>query len=127
MVFDTPLLITQHYKVWIKGKVEKSREKNSTFSLHLDVVAIGKGAFGSLLTMVANFTYFYRVYSVCVGGYEKKLLIFLRVAWCSIISVEIRVDIFHSTFYLKLRSFTSSKGLPFRESPFHLFSLQPFI
>ena len=30
MVLDTPLLNTQHYKVWIKGKVEKSRERSST-------------------------------------------------------------------------------------------------
>ena len=26
MVFDAILLNTQHYKVWIKGKVEQSRE-----------------------------------------------------------------------------------------------------
>ena len=30
MVFDTSLLNTQHYKVRIKGKVEKSRGKSST-------------------------------------------------------------------------------------------------
>ena len=29
MVFDAALLNTQHYKVWIKGKVEQSREKKS--------------------------------------------------------------------------------------------------
>ncbi len=29
MVLDTSLLNAQHYKVWIKGKVEKSRERNS--------------------------------------------------------------------------------------------------
>ena len=29
MVLDASLLNTQHYKVWIKGKVEKSREKSS--------------------------------------------------------------------------------------------------
>ena len=29
MVLDTSLLNTQHYKVWIKGKVEQSREKSS--------------------------------------------------------------------------------------------------
>ena len=38
MVLDAALL-TQHYKVRIKGKVEQSRE--------IDVVAIEKGAFGS--------------------------------------------------------------------------------
>ena len=30
MVFDAALLDTQHYKVWIKGKVEQSREWSST-------------------------------------------------------------------------------------------------
>ena len=30
MVLDASLLNTQHYKVRIKGKVEKSREKSST-------------------------------------------------------------------------------------------------
>ena len=29
MVFDAALLNTQHYKVWIKGKVEQSREWSS--------------------------------------------------------------------------------------------------
>ena len=29
MVLDTSLLNTQHYKVWIKGKVEQSRERSS--------------------------------------------------------------------------------------------------
>ena len=43
------LLNTQHYKVRIKGKVEQ---------LHLCVVAIERGAFGSPLTKVTNFTLF---------------------------------------------------------------------
>ena len=43
MVLDTSLLNTQNYKVRIKGKVE--------LSLHLDVVAIDKGAFGSPSTL----------------------------------------------------------------------------
>ena len=30
MVLDAALLNTQHYKVWIKGKVEQSRERSST-------------------------------------------------------------------------------------------------
>ena len=55
MVLDATLLNSQHYKVRIKGKVEQSREKSS--ALHLGVVAIEKGAFGSPSTMVANFTY----------------------------------------------------------------------
>ena len=57
MVLDASILNTQHYKVRIKGKVEQSRERSSASSLHLGVVAIEKGAFGSPSTMVANFTY----------------------------------------------------------------------
>ena len=55
MELDTTLLNTQHYKVRFKGKVEQSREWSSAL-LHLGVVAIEKGAFGSPSTMVANFT-----------------------------------------------------------------------
>ena len=55
MVLDASLLNTQHYKVRIKGKVKQSREGVAP-SLHLGVVAIEKGAFGSPSTMVANFT-----------------------------------------------------------------------
>ena len=54
MVLDASLLNTQHYKVRIKGKVEKSWERSSV--LHLGVVAIEKGDFGSPSTMIANFT-----------------------------------------------------------------------
>ena len=32
MVFDSSLLNTQQYKVWIKGKVEQSKERSSAFS-----------------------------------------------------------------------------------------------
>ena len=56
MVLDTTLLNTQHYKVRFKGKVEQSWEWSSASPLHLGVVAIEKGAFGSPSTMVANFT-----------------------------------------------------------------------
>ena len=47
-----PCLNTQHYKVWIKGKVELSRERSSGFPYKLGVVAIEK----SPSTTVANFT-----------------------------------------------------------------------
>ena len=47
MVLDASLVNTQHYKVPIKGKVEH-------LPLHLGVVGIEKGAFGSPSTMVAN-------------------------------------------------------------------------
>ena len=54
MVLDASLLNTQHYKVWIKGKVEQSREGVAP-PLLLGVVAIEKGAFGLPSTMVANY------------------------------------------------------------------------
>ena len=57
MVLDATLLNTQHYKVRIKGKVEQSRERSSALPLHLGVVAIEKGAFGSPSTTVTNFTF----------------------------------------------------------------------
>ena len=56
MVLDTSLLNTQQYKVHIKGKVEQFWERISALLLHLGVVAIEKGAFGSPSTKVANFT-----------------------------------------------------------------------
>ena len=57
MVLDASLLNTQHNKVGIKGKVGQSWERSST-PLHLGVVAIEKGAFGTPTTMVANFTFY---------------------------------------------------------------------
>ena len=56
MVLDASLLHTQHYKVRIKGKLEQSMERSSA-PLHLGIVVIGKGAFGSPSTTVANFNY----------------------------------------------------------------------
>ena len=57
MVHDASLQNTQHYKIWIKGKVEQFRGKELRSFLHFRVVAIEKGAFRSPSTMVANFTY----------------------------------------------------------------------
>ena len=63
MVPDATLLNTQHYKLRVKDKVEQSRERNS--ALHLSVVAIEKGDFGSPSTKVANFyfNYFYSTHA----------------------------------------------------------------
>ena len=55
MVLDASLFNTQHYKVRIKGKVEKSRERSSALP-YTCVVAMEKGAFESPSTRVANFT-----------------------------------------------------------------------
>ncbi len=54
IVLDDAYLNTQHYKVWVKGKVEQSRERSSVLP-YTCVVAIQKGAFGSPSTKVANF------------------------------------------------------------------------
>ena len=43
MLLDASLLNTQHYKVWIKGKVEQSRERSSA-PLHIGVVSYRKGS-----------------------------------------------------------------------------------
>ena len=59
MVLDASLFNTQNYKVGIK--VKWSNPGNGVApSLHLGVVAIEKGAFGSLSTKVANFTYMFK-------------------------------------------------------------------
>ena len=60
IVLDASLLNTQHYKVWIEGKVEQSRE--------ISVVAIEKGAFWSIT--VTNLIFMFRnilhpIFSCC--------------------------------------------------------------
>ena len=59
MLLDSTLLNIQHYKERINGKEEQSREWNSAPLLHLGMVAIEKGAFGSPSTKFANFTLLY--------------------------------------------------------------------
>ena len=57
MLLDANLFNTQHYKVWIKDKVEQS-----------SVVATEKVAFGSPLTEVANFfTYNVFILAIALG------------------------------------------------------------
>ena len=53
MLLDDALLCTQHYKIRIQRKVEQSREWSR--ALPFGVVAIEKGAFGSLSTKVTIF------------------------------------------------------------------------
>ena len=54
MILDASLLNTQHYKVWIKGKVEQSRERSSALPQYLGIVAIEKRAFESPSTTVVQ-------------------------------------------------------------------------
>ena len=58
MELDISLLNTQHYKVCIKGKVEKSMERNSALPLHFNVVAVEKGALGSPPLLFYIYIYF---------------------------------------------------------------------
>ena len=44
MVLDVSLVNTQHYKIWIKDKLEQYREMSCAPPLLLEVVAIEKGA-----------------------------------------------------------------------------------
>ena len=66
MVLDTSLLNTQHYKVYIEGKVEQSRERSSALPY----------TFWSPLTTVTNFTllfiYIYLGHSIKKGKILKK-------------------------------------------------------
>ena len=57
MVLDASLFNTQYYKAHIKDKVEPIQGKEVHSPLHLSVVAIEKGDFGSSLTTVANFIF----------------------------------------------------------------------
>ena len=65
MVLDAALLNTQYCQLWIESKGKQSREKSSTLTLHISLVAIEKGAIGSPSTTVDNFTYYYQ----CWCGY----------------------------------------------------------
>ena len=57
MALNATLLNTQHYKIRIKGKVEKSREWSSALPYtSVWVVAIEKETFGSPSTEAAYFT-----------------------------------------------------------------------
>ena len=53
---DASLLNTQHYKVWIKSKVEQSKEKELHSPLNFSVVGIENGDLMSSSTKIANFT-----------------------------------------------------------------------
>ena len=55
LVLDASLLITRHYKVWINGKWSNPR-KGAVHFLHLGVVAIERGTFGSISTKADQIT-----------------------------------------------------------------------
>ena len=59
MVLDTSLLNTEQYKVGIKVKWSNLGKVVAPYGVHISVVAIEKGAFGSPSTKGANFTYLY--------------------------------------------------------------------
>ena len=84
MVLDATLLNTQKYKVRINDKVEQSREWSCAPSLHLGVVAIEKGTFGSPSIKVVNYTN--SIYSSLLPlfslvFYILLLLLFISTLW----------------------------------------------
>ena len=64
MVVGVSLLNTQHFKVRIKGKWSNPG-KGVSPSLHLSVVAVEKGAFGSPSTIVGQLIYILNTY-ICI-------------------------------------------------------------
>ena len=58
MVLDATFSNTKHYKVWIKGKMEQSRERINPNLPQLCVVAIEKGAFRLPSIKGAIFTFY---------------------------------------------------------------------
>ena len=76
MVLDSSLLNTQHYKVWIKGKVEKSRERSR--ALPYTLVAIEKGAYRSPSATVTNFTFIY-IYIYLYRRIIDGIILFLKI------------------------------------------------
>ena len=56
MVLDASSFNTQHFKVLIKVKVEKSRERSCALPYTSMLWLLKKGAFGLPSTTVANFT-----------------------------------------------------------------------
>ena len=72
MVLNASLLKTQHYKVGMKGNMDQSWESSSAYPLHLGVVSIEKGTFGSPSTTVDKFIYIY-IY----------IYIYMRVCVCA--------------------------------------------
>ena len=57
MIFDASLLNTLHYKLWIRAS-GAIQGKELCPPLHLDVVAIEKGSFESLLTTIGQLLVF---------------------------------------------------------------------
>ena len=91
MVLDAYLLNTQHYKIWIKGKVEQPWERSSAL---LGVVAIEKGVIGSPSILVVNFSFItdYMIFvfvhiccclpsAFCVNNINK--VFWVQVSWLS--------------------------------------------
>ena len=100
MVLDAALLNSQHYKVWIKDKVEQSRERSSASSLHLGVVANKKRVFGSPSTTLANFTLYmsnkevwfgFMAYQLC-GLFNTKSFLYIFIKSVEKLITTIQVE-----------------------------------
>ena len=99
MVFYAALLSTQHYKVWIKSKVQQPREQSS--ALHLGVVAIEKRAFGSPSTKVTNFTYSY----ISVGIFSAQ----------SDVTIHVQHRLLQTVYQPQSQQSRVTRRLPFRQ------------
>ena len=75
IVLDTCLLNTQWYKVYIKGKVEQSRERSSTSPTPWC------SSYWKETLLVANFTYLY-LHIVCILGSESVSLFVYLTQMC---------------------------------------------
>ena len=91
-------------------QVEQSREKSSALPLHLGVVAIEKGAFGSPSTTVANFTLTY----VC----KYMIYIYIYIYHASEISRPIHIPRQQYLIYWRWCQHTNLERLPLIGSHF---------
>ena len=110
MVPYADLLNTQDYKVNMKGQVELSKKWSSIPPLHLGVVAIEKGAFESLSTIVINislshhiilYCYIIELYYSVISSYYIILLYVYHCIISYIISYYIKMLYYIILYYFK--------------------------
>ena len=71
MALDASLVNTQHYKVWMKGKVGQSREWSSALPNTLRCSSYWNGAFGSLLTKIASLALYIFINKYCCPSFRQ--------------------------------------------------------
>ena len=118
MVLDTTLLNTQHYKVRIKGKVEQFRERRSALPYTLVSKLSKREPFGSLLTTVANFTFYWGLYKIW-NYFNYFSLLWVRQKFCNILLTYL----LYSSMYNKSSPEFKVKVIMLHrlKSPFHYY------